>query len=1191
MPIQEENIVFVESQVMADVPEGGGAATGKIIVDGQMNNVFEDISDLDRAYGRFNLRKLFLAVRTLSTDLYGGVKTAVTAVPSDDAIGYTLFTTNDPFDTRSEAADRVEAYLYKGPMWPGYLYENHIEGMRAISLIQKVGSVLPPVGKTLCLVQDEDLAGEKEQYVRVIDVSSTIAMFEDEKGEFFRMIVTMQLSDALRYDFNGHSPERFDLEYIYTGKTRVRDTTVADATLYYSTQPLTLAANIGDTSVKAASMFTQLVPASQTESALVDQTMSPELTITVSAGSRTVSFTQQGHSFAKYVTPENRSFNQIQPLVPRPQPGVVSVAYMAQGNWYLLTDDGNGIISGSDPTFGTGTINYETGTASITLGALPDSGSDIVWTWGSSIDFETKLGAINGYHYIDLPDNDVARNTVSVSYTQGGVLKTATDNGSGKLMQSTTQIGDVRYADGQIFIDVLIDSGTTVTVDYQIGDPIIQEFIDPIRDPNGTTVTLGLDTLPIEPGSVKLSWDTLVQEYEPEDLETRVRTLVVGPPPPPRNPPLFGIDPILIAYDDSNGVMKLRNGSVVGTIDYQTGVLTFTCDYVTAFPHLSFGFVTTDISTRSLNITQTAITITEEQRFNGIQMYQTAAFAPPDFDATVQYRSTDSPTAKSITVSPVLQIPLVGDSTNYIVQDSIEFTIAGTTYTDNNGVLIKTGGVESGTINYDNGLAELTIWGSGSITGNVTSCLTIKGNWAASVASFRTAISPVKPESVTISAVTLDGVQLLGVAGPAGLITGDSMTGVIDYNFGIAKVMFGSFVNGAWEPIEVDPSSITYNAVSYKYLPLDADILGIDAVRLPADGRVPIFRPGGIVLVMHTDQSAPATIGNGGTIAAGRTRLAWVKVVDANGDKVSSTLYTLDRDAGTVTFPDVTGLIQPLTLHHTVADLRMITDAQISGELTLSRPLSHDFPANESLVASCLIQGDRRARVSLTFDQSTWDSTWQDYQVGSAATATLNTIDYPILVTNEGCDTDRWAIKFTSSATAQLISEKRGLVWEGNFSNTEPDIAPVNPRSRGADGSTHKIEFINEANGSFSVGETVTFSGTATGVLTTVDDQGTSGWLWFEHKSGPVPQVSETVTNGTATATTATNAERTGAPYMTIQAASNGGGWATGNVVRFNTIGAIADLWIARSIQQSDVPTGDGADGCEIYALGNIDRP
>jgi len=191
MAIQESNIVFLESQVMDDVPEGGGAATGNVIVDGEMNNVFPDISDLDRTYGRFNLRKLFLAVRSLDTDLYGGAKTVVTALPSDPAVGYTLFTTNDPFDIRTDSADKVEAYLYKGPMWHGYLYENHIEGMQAIRIIQKVGTQLPPIGKTLCLVQDEGEAGEKEQYVRVIDTEAVVTEFEDSQGLFYRWVVTL----------------------------------------------------------------------------------------------------------------------------------------------------------------------------------------------------------------------------------------------------------------------------------------------------------------------------------------------------------------------------------------------------------------------------------------------------------------------------------------------------------------------------------------------------------------------------------------------------------------------------------------------------------------------------------------------------------------------------------------------------------------------------------------------------------------------------------------------------------------------------------------------------------------------------------------------------------------------------------------------------------------------------------------
>lgn len=201
MTIQESNIVFLESQVMDDVPEGGGAATGTEIPDGVMNNVFEDISDLDRAYGRFNLRKVFLAVRELGTSLYSGVKTVVTGLPTDPALGYTLFTTNDPFDVRTDAASAVEAYLYKGPMWNAALLENHITGMRAISVIQRVGTQLPPIGKTLCLVQDEGEAGEKEQYIRVIKVEATETTFEDSSGEFTRWVVRLDLSDALRYDF------------------------------------------------------------------------------------------------------------------------------------------------------------------------------------------------------------------------------------------------------------------------------------------------------------------------------------------------------------------------------------------------------------------------------------------------------------------------------------------------------------------------------------------------------------------------------------------------------------------------------------------------------------------------------------------------------------------------------------------------------------------------------------------------------------------------------------------------------------------------------------------------------------------------------------------------------------------------------------------------------------------------------
>lgn len=480
----------------------------------------------------------------------------------------------------------------------------------------------------------------------------------------------------------------------------------------------------------------------------------------------------------------------------------------------------------------------------------------------------------------------------------------------------------------------------------------------------------------------------------------------------------------------------------------------------------------------------------------------------------------------SVTIAPpntVIQL-INANLDEAIVQGSVMFTCGTYTYFDREGVLYRyvtsTGLINSaenvGTVNYVAG--NITILPSKislSSAINIITLQTIFGKWTAIDANFRTQLSPLKPEALSVSAVTEDGVQITATADENGDIVSEWITGSVNYNNGTAKIAFGKIVNSVWDSRRVDPSSIRYNAVSYKYIPLSADILGIDAVRLPPDGRVPIYRTGDLVIIANTDETTPATKTNGQTINAGRTRLAWVRLLDDDGLTVPSDRYTLDRAAGTVTITNATGLAQPLTLRHTVADLRMVTDAQINGSLTLSRALSFDFPTTGTVIAGCLLHGDRRARVSAAWDQNSWDGTWKDSIVGSAATATLDLIAHPITVTNEGCETERWILRWTNTTNVELIGETRGLVFSGIF-NT--NIAPINPRTR--------------------------------------DENGAGG-----------------------------------VPYLTIPVAANGGGWSAGNVVRINTVGAIAPIWMARSIMQSDEPAGDGADGCEIYALGNIDRP
>ena len=95
MPIQSGDVKLLKSAVMADVPEGGGAPTGNTIADGVSNAIFPDISELDRAGGRVNLRKSFVSVQTDDTDTYFGANVIVAEPPQDARVSVTLFSTEE----------------------------------------------------------------------------------------------------------------------------------------------------------------------------------------------------------------------------------------------------------------------------------------------------------------------------------------------------------------------------------------------------------------------------------------------------------------------------------------------------------------------------------------------------------------------------------------------------------------------------------------------------------------------------------------------------------------------------------------------------------------------------------------------------------------------------------------------------------------------------------------------------------------------------------------------------------------------------------------------------------------------------------------------------------------------------------------------------------------------------------------
>ena len=81
-----------------------------------------------------------------------------------------------------------------------------------------------------------------------------------------------------------------------------------------------------------------------------------------------------------------------------------------------------------------------------------------------------------------------------------------------------------------------------------------------------------------------------------------------------------------------------------------------------------------------------------------------------------------------------------------------------------------------------------------------------------------------------------------------------------------------------------------------------------------------------------------------------------------------------------------------MTIEHRIEDMAVVRDVQINGEVSFTRALTHEYPlaspgdpSSGSFVSSALVAGDLFARVSLVFDQATWNGAWTDSLVGGTA--------------------------------------------------------------------------------------------------------------------------------------------------------------------------------------------------------------
>lgn len=1154
MTIQATDLKLRQSVIMADVPEGGGGPGAGTIAWGESNTIFDDIDQISRTLGNVSIRQLHAHVDTANRDRLLGSYAIVAKGPQDKKVSITLAAC-ETFDRRAQIQTKVANYLIRGTQWGGYVLEDHVKGQRTLQIFQRPGAPVPEAGHTLVLVLDEKKPTEKTQYVRIIKTTVELRTFTAVVGssavDYQAAVVTCELQSPLEQDWPGSPPSRmFDSQ---TSKTLLRTTTAADASNYFGAADLAVGAALGDRVVRVESIYSQLVPSTETEVPMVDAPPTGSAALPVPAaqdvsvsttqdwsaqialalpngilpgslriGAGGVSITDKGgillagsvqvgtvdypngictllaggsysgkksitYRPAAYlqripqtseilVTQASRSLSYVGFILPLAQPGTLVISYRAEGRWYVLQDDGSGQLRGIDASMGAGTYNPSTGSYLVSLGALPDVGSSIVLSWGVPTQ-ETVWPAAEVPLYQDLelalPEGaSIYPGGLSITWQDGASTKTATAAADMQLTGDATgrvYVGDKRI---RFLPNVLPPVGTQINVQVNTAPAAEDSYDAPARGGDGKLqITAAQGGL--VPGSVRLRWNTATD------------VAVVGGPqllPTDWEVDLSGggkyIERTQEARDDGVGnLILVSDQSVIGTIDYVTGLATFAPDAVELIPLAKF-VRGEESGSPAGNNTGYGLFRKNFAGFEWVQapsIYSHVYELQPGYQGQMRgwvklsYYTAASPTqhTQAVPFAPVSDL-LPGIVTPIIAGSVLLRTPAGTLASDRLGGLVQyyTNGAwaTAGSIDLVTGRIAWSNWERTAPTITRVACTSTAGEALSSVFVFRTAAAPLRPSSLSLQLPAPGGGVQIVTSNAQGQLVGQGVVGTVDYEFGLVRIAFGDMVpkaeiedepwynpstedgaGNAWRPNPQIMGSLRYAAVAYSYLPIDGSILGMDPVRLPQDGRVPIFKKGRILILGHNATHGPVTVTDGETVSLGRTRLSHVWVLGSDGQPIATGWEATedDLDAGQIRVIDTAGWPQPITIEHRVQDMALCTDVQIDGTISLNLPVSHAYPAGSTL-SSAVLFGDKFARALPVFDQQSWDGiTWADSPVGNVASASYNDAAYPVIVNNAGALTERYALRMRSDTTTfDLIAEHLGQIASGTIN---ADFSPANP--------------------------------------------------------------------------------------------------------------------------------------------------
>lgn len=982
--VNQQDLKIYPSERLTQTDDGGGMPLGTPLT-GALNELFQPISSIARVNGAFYAVLEYMGVLRADDEPLIGAFSAITKPPSDPTVSYLMFKATRFGESRAEALARIESFNTATTESRMALLSTNYANSRVIQVYQRDSEALPLVGDVLCLKQDKDGYPNVYQYVQISRiVKAESRTFTVDTTDFTRTVLQLEITSKLKTDFIGVA---YPVEGYADAVCKVYDTAVSDAGMYYGIKPLAEAIAKDDATIKITGIMEKIIPVSTAEKALVDTLVSKK-TVDIDVGYNGNSTIKQvnsyTHSYKEDITVANRGYTYTAQLL-NPIKGSVKAEFLVQGAWYTLNDDGNGKLVGASVTHGAGTIDYATGSVTVQCGELPDIGSALIISYSKNAYIKPVAPKLDAYLTVNLTKKCYGH-TITVG------SKTATVQGD-KIVGDFSGVYDY---DNQILkIEPTIDKANIVVNSKSLANAVTTAATN--QESNGDWIIEM--SVPIVKGTLSLflKFNWFDDSYSP------AQQMFVNIP----------------CHDDGLGNL-IADNKIIGTVDYATGKATVSSKYqkvksiTPVYKDVQVGTSRRYDSNGVAVYTPIYESVYVEDKINTVDCYfynlQSASYLTTE--GAAQTETIAAPTSMEINVEKNL------------IADVLSFAIAGKLYQEQNLNIMRDGAVVGSRA--DN-VVTLTDF---DMAKPVLQTLLVK-NTDDRVKYLSFATPRLKNQSLKLN---IDG-NLVSSDANGNLMLGGQIIGAVDAGRGIVMLNLVDFAD-----------SITWQGVAVTYLPVDSNIVKIDTVRLPPDGRVPIFRRGDSILIRNakTDNLGSAFTG-GQTINLSRNDVDRISLVDADNKPVLGDLWDYDLDAGSITFKpsiDLSSYKMPLKAIHAQEQRNRIVDLDIDGTLSLLFATNRNYPIENTYVSSLLIGDDLAVRVSVPFTQRSWNSVWQDTPVGDPLLNKLKLTDYPMILTDDGAITDKWMIKFTGSSQFELYSEALGFV--GKF-DTLTNLAPINP--------------------------------------------------------------------------------------------------------------------------------------------------